>query len=193
MTERFERALAYAAALHREQKRKGSDVPYVAHLLATAAIALEHGGDEDEAIAALLHDAVEDQGGAAVRAEIADRFGERVAAIVDECSDTDVQPKPPWKERKEAYLAHLRDASPSARFVSACDKLHNARSVVADYERLGEDLWKIFNGGRDGTLWYYRAIADALAEAGESAVVSELRRTVERLEELAGAAAPPRR
>jgi GTP pyrophosphokinase len=188
LTERFDEALAFASALHRDQTRKGSRVPNVAHLLAVASIALENGAGEDEAIAALLHDAVEDQGGPKVRREIARRFGERVAAIVDECSDTDQDPKPPWRERKEAYLAHLRHASPAARFVCACDKLHNARSVVADYERLGEDLWEVFNGGREGTLWYYRAIADALAEGGASPVVAELRRTVERLEELAAAA-----
>jgi GTP pyrophosphokinase len=192
LTERFERALAYTATLHRDQTRKGSAIPYVAHLLATAAIALENGADEDEAIAALLHDAIEDQGGAAIRGEIAERFGERVAAIVEECSDTDQQPKPPWRERKERYLVHLRHASPSGRFVCACDKLHNARSVLADYERLGESLWEVFNGGREGTLWYYRAIADVLAEGGESAVVSELRRTVERLEELASSPRPRR-
>jgi (p)ppGpp synthase/HD superfamily hydrolase len=192
LTERFERALAYAAALHRDQKRRGSDTPYVAHLLATAATAIENGADEDEAIAALLHDAVEDQGGAATRAEIATRFGERVAAIVEECSDTDQDPKPPWRERKEAYLAHLRRASPSARFVSACDKLHNARSLLADYERRGEEIWEIFNGGRAGTLWYYRAIVDALSEGEPSAVVSELRRTVDRLEEKARSSAPHR-
>ena len=190
LTERFERALAYAAALHRDQKRKGSDTPYVAHLLATAAIAIEHGADEDEAVAALLHDAIEDQGGAATRADIARRFGERVAGIVQECSDTDQVPKPPWRERKEAYLAHLPHASKSARFVSACDKLHNARAVLSDYEQRGEDLWEIFNGGREGTLWYYRAIADTLADCDESTVVRDLVRTVDRLEETVRSAAP---
>src|SRR5205085_11747027 len=122
LTQRFEEALAFAARLHKSQLRKGTGVPYVSHLLAVAGIALEHGADEDEAIAALLHDAIEDQGGAATREEIRRRFGDRVVGIVDGCSDTDVSPKPPWRERKEAYIAHVRDASPSVRLVSAADK-----------------------------------------------------------------------
>ena len=192
LTERFDEALLYASALHREQTRKGSTTPYVAHLLATASIALEHGADEDEAIAALLHDAIEDQGGEPTRQEIERRFGARVAGIVKECSDTDVEPKPPWRERKEAYLAHLSELSPSARFVVSCDKLHNVRSLLLDYELLGEDVWERFNGGREGTLWYYRAIADALAAGGTSPIVQELGRTVARLEELARSGLPPR-
>ena len=192
LTERFDEALLYASALHREQTRKGSTTPYVAHLLATASIALEHGADEDEAIAALLHDAIEDQGGEPTRQEIERRFGARVAGIVKECSDTDVEPKPPWRERKEAYLAHLSELSPSARFVVSCDKLHNVRSLLLDYELLGEDVWERFNGGREGTLWYYRAIADALAAGGTSPIGQELGRTVARLEELARSGLPPR-
>jgi (p)ppGpp synthase/HD superfamily hydrolase len=185
LSARFEEALAFAARLHREQVRKGSGVPYVAHLLATTSLALEHGADEDEAIAALLHDAVEDQGGPVIRKEIERRFGRRVAAIVDECSDTDQDPKPPWRERKEAYLAHLESASRSALLVTACDKLHNARSVLADYDRLGEDLWERFSGGREGTLWYYRSVVDALGRVFDSPVVDELRETVAQLEERA--------
>lgn len=184
LSERFDQALVYAAQLHREQTRKGSETPYLAHLLATASIAIEHGADEDEAIAALLHDAIEDQGGAATRQEIERRFGARVAAIVVECSDTDQIPKPPWRERKEAYLAHLAELSPSARLVATCDKLHNARALLLDYERHGEEVWSRFNGGREGTLWYYRAIADALAAGNPSAVATELLRTVARLEAL---------
>jgi GTP pyrophosphokinase len=185
LTERFDRALAYASHLHREQTRRGSETPYVAHLLATASIAIENGADEDEAIAALLHDAVEDQGGEATRREIERRFGARVAAIVAECSDTDQTPKPPWRERKEAYLAHLAELSPSARLVATCDKLHNARSLLVDYEHHGETVWGRFNGGREGTLWYYRAIADALASGNPSPVATELLRTVAQLEVLA--------
>lgn len=185
---RFERALAYAARLHRHQRRKGSDVPYVSHLLATAALALEHGGDEDEAIAALLHDAIEDQGGEATRRAIRRRFGARVAAIVDECSDADTVPKPPWRERKENYIAHLAAASPSARLVCACDKLHNARTILADLERHGEALWERFRGGREGTLWYYRAIADELLRAGGGPASTALERIVGEIEQRAGAA-----
>src|SRR4051794_14565870 len=133
---RFEDALVYATRLHAQQVRKGSGVPYIAHLLAVTAIAMEYGADEDTAIAALLHDAVEDQGGAATREAIRRRFGERVVAIVDGCTDTEVTPKPPWRARKDAYVAHVLVAPPDVRLVSAADKLHNARSILADYRLL---------------------------------------------------------
>ena len=129
-------------------------LPYIAHLLAVAALVLEHGGDEDEAIAALLHDAIEDQGGHAARRQIAERFGPRVAAIVEGATETDLQPKPPWRERKEEHLARLHEADRSVQLVVAADKLHNARSLIADYGRLGEALWSHFRGGKAGTLWY---------------------------------------
>ena len=153
---RFQEALSYAVGLHAEQRRKLSGEPYVAHLLAVAALVMEHGGNEEEAIAALLHDAVEDQGGLATREEIRRRFGDAVAAIVDGCTDTTETPKPPWRRRKEAYIARLRDASTSVRLVAAADKLHNARSILREYRRLGESLWGHFHGGREGTLWYFR-------------------------------------
>src|SRR5205823_14149785 len=159
---RFEEALAFAARLHAGQTRKGGAVPYVAHLLAVAAIALEHGAGEDAAVAALLHDAIEDQGGAATREEIRRRFGDAVVAIVDGCTDTEVVPKPPWRGRKVAYIAHLRQASAAVRLVSAADKLHNARTILADYRVLGDGLWQRFTGGKDGTLWYYRSVVEAL-------------------------------
>jgi len=178
LTERFERALIYATHLHRDQRRKGSGVPYISHLLAVCSLTLDYGGDEDEAIAALLHDAVEDQGGPATRAEILRQFGPRVTEIVDGCTDTDEIPKPPWRPRKEAYIRHIADASPSVRLVSACDKIHNARSLVMDYRICGEELWTRFTGGRAGTLWYYRAMANALQ-------VDELTRVVTELETLA--------
>lgn len=183
---RFEDALVWASRLHGDQVRKGTRIPYVAHLLAVASLVLEHGGDEDQAIAALLHDAVEDQGGPQTREEIRRRFGEAVAAIVDGCTDTDETPKPPWRARKEAYLAHLGAASPSVRLVSAADKLHNARSVLADYRARGEEVWGRFQGGRDGTLWYYRALAGAFREAGTNPLVEELGRVVDELERVAG-------
>lgn len=188
LTERFDEALLLAHALHRGQRRKGAGVPYIAHLLSVAALVIEHGGDEDEAIAALLHDAVEDQGGLATRDLIVERFGERVGAIVMGCTDSNVEPKPPSKPRKEAWLRRLPEAGPSVRLVAAADKLHNARSVLADYRRSGESIWERFNGGRAGTLWYYRALADALLAAGPTALAEELDRVVRKLERLAGAA-----
>ena len=188
LTGRFEDALIHAAQLHARQLRKGTPVPYVSHLLGVASIALEHGADEDEAIAALLHDAVEDQGGAPTLAEIRRRFGERVAAIVEGCTDADTTPKPPWRERKESYVAHLADASSSVRLVSASDKLHNARSILTDYRKLGEELWTRFKGGKPGTLWYYRALVEAFRAHGSTPLVEELAHAVAELERLASEA-----
>lgn len=189
LTDRFDAALLFAAQAHRKQVRKGTPIPYTAHLLAVAAIVLENGGTEEEAIAALLHDAIEDQGGARMREEIRSRFGDAVVAIVDGCTDAEVIPKPPWRERKEAYLAHLGEASPSVLLVSAADKLHNARAVLSDYRKLSEELWTRFTGGREGTLWYYRALVDAYRTAPSGArvadLVEELDRTVSELELLA--------
>jgi (p)ppGpp synthase/HD superfamily hydrolase len=190
---RFCDALVYAAELHAEQRRKLSGEPYVAHLLAVAAMVMEHGGDEDEAIAALLHDAVEDQGGMATLEEIRRRFGLTVAAIVEGCSDSFVTPKPPWQQRKEAYVARLGGASGSVRLISAADKLHNARSIICGYRRDGEAIWESFRGGRDGTLWYYRAVAEVFRRAGESSLVDELERVVAELEGLTKQRQPTRR
>lgn len=189
LSPRFRDALAFAAEIHDGQVRKGSAVPYVSHLLAVCALVLEHGGDEDEAIAALLHDAIEDQaehlGGAeALRREIEARFGPAVLAIVNGCTDADTLPKPPWRARKVAYLAHLRVAPPSIRLVAAADKLHNARCVLEDYRSLRERLWARFHGGRDGTLWYYREVAEALREGGPAALSQALDRTLGELSAL---------
>jgi len=185
-SDRFCEALVFAVRLHADQRRKASDVPYAAHLLKVTALALEHGADEDEAIAALLHDAVEDQGGVASREEIRRRFGDRVTEIVVGCSDTDRTPKPPWRDRKEAYLAHLPHASSSVRLVCACDKLDNVRALIAGYRLLGESLWQRFRGGREGTLWYHRRVAEILKAAGTTPLVEELERAVGALEELVG-------
>ena len=182
LTERFTDAVAYALRLHARQRRKFSGAPYAAHLLAVAATVLEHGGTEDEAIAALLHDAVEDQGGQAARAAIAERFGERVARVVEACSDSDTTPKPPWRERKERYLADLRHAPPAVRLIVAADKLHNVRSLLADYHREGDALWRHFRGGRDGTLWYHRCLVGVLREVDRRPIVEELERAVAALE-----------
>lgn len=160
--EPFERALLFAKRRHDEQRRKGTDVPYVSHLLAVCALVIEGGGGEDEAIAALLHDAVEDQ--KATLDEIRQHFGVAVASIVDQCSDTDEDPKPPWLERKRQFVARVPALTESARLVARADKLHNVRTILADYRLVGEETWDKFKGGRDGTLWYYRAVADALGE-----------------------------
>lgn len=188
--EKIERALVYASRLHKDQYRKGTRIPYVTHLLAVASIVGENGGTEDEVVAALLHDAPEDQGGEATLAEIRARFGAEVAEIVAGCTDTYEDPKPPWRERKEAYIAHLDRAPDSVRLVSAADKLHNARAVLSDYRLLGEDLWERFNGGKEGTLWYYRAIVDVLGAGREDPLVEEMNRVVTELARLAGARAP---
>ncbi len=182
-TEKFEDALAYAAQIHRDQTRKGTGVPYVTHLLAVAALVGESGGTEDEVIAGLLHDAPEDAGGEDRLKEIRTRYADEVADIVAGCTDTYEDPKPPWRARKETYLDHLAGAPPSVRLVSAADKLHNVRSVLSDYRAVGEKLWGRFNGGRDGTLWYYRGVADALA--GDGPVADELGRAVAEMERAA--------
>jgi len=182
---RFEEALVYATQLHAAQVRKASDVPYISHLLGVAALVLDFGGDEDEAIAALLHDAIEDQGGDATRAEIRRRFGDRVTDIVDGCTDTDITPKPPWRRRKEAYIAHIATAPFSVRLVSAADKLYNVRATLRDLREKGEVTWRQFNGGREGTLWYYRALVDAYARFEPHPLAAELARAVSELEHIA--------
>jgi (p)ppGpp synthase/HD superfamily hydrolase len=179
---RFEQALVFATQKHAGQHRKGSTVPYVAHLLGVASIVLEAGGDEDLAIAALLHDVVEDCGGAPMLREIRRRFGKRVAHVVDGCTDTDLEPKPPWLERKKAYVAHLRTADSDTRIVSAADKLYNVRSIVAAYREVGDKVWQRFRGKRDGTLWYYRALLDEFKRKKATPLIKELERAVIELE-----------
>lgn len=185
LTARFEDALRFAARLHAAQVRKGTSVPYMAHLLGVTGIALEHGANEDEAIAALLHDAVEDQGGAPMLRQIRERFGDAVAEIVAGCTDADTLPKPPWRARKEAYIDHLRCAPVSVRLISASDKLHNARSILKDFREVGDSLWGRFTGGREGTLWYYRALVEAFREHGSTPLIEELDRVVTEIERLA--------
>jgi (p)ppGpp synthase/HD superfamily hydrolase len=180
--EQFGEALSYAAQVHRDQRRKGTQVPYVTHLLAVAAIVGENGGTEEEVVAALLHDAPEDQGGEDRLQDIRDRFGDEVAGIVAGNTDTFEDPKPPWRERKERYVARIAHEPESVRLVSAADKLHNARSILADLRSVGDELWQRFNGGRDGTLWYYRALVEAFETAGSNPVVEELDRVVAEME-----------
>jgi GTP pyrophosphokinase len=185
LTDRFEKALLFAAQRHAKQKRKGTPVPYVSHLLAVCALVIEQGGSEDEAIAALLHDAVEDR--AATLDEIRDRFGSRVAAIVKGCSDTDEFPKPPWKARKTAYIEHLKSEGPSERLVSAADKLHNAQSILRDYRLEGERVWNRFNADKEQTLWYYRELVKALRAHDSSPLVEELDRVLKEIRRLSNA------
>ena len=183
LSDSFEEALVYAHKLHRKQSRKGANIPYISHLLSVAALVLENGGDEDEAIAALLHDAVEDQGGKATREAILNMFGKRVTEIVDGCTDADTIPKPPWRERKEQYIERLRHASSSVRRVALADKLHNARSILRDLSRDGEAIWDKFKGRKEGTLWYYRTLLEVFLETeADSWLVQELNRVVGELE-----------
>jgi (p)ppGpp synthase/HD superfamily hydrolase len=184
LTQRFKDALDYALELHNNQQRKGSDTPYAAHLLAVASLVLEDGGDEEQAIAALLHDAPEDQGGLETLEAIRQRFGDRVADIVHGCTDTFESPKPSWRQRKENYLEHLQIAPEEVRRVSLADKLHNARSILTDLLRSGEDVWERFNGGKDGTLWYYRSLLDVFRSRSDSPLVTELGWVLQRIESL---------
>lgn len=191
LTGRFGQALLYAFQLHNGQERKGSQTPYIAHLLGVASLVLEDGGDEDEAIAALLHDAPEDQGGLETLEQIRTRFGERVASIVDGCTDTYETPKPPWRSRKEDDLAHLPAASPSVWRVSLADKLHNARTILVDLRLRGEPVWQRFKGGKTGSLWYYRSLVnifEQLAQSGKirSPMVAMLDEVVTQIEQVAG-------
>lgn len=184
LTHRFVQAMQYSFHLHARQMRKGTSIPYVAHLLAVTALVLEDGGDEDEAIAALLHDAVEDQGGRETLGQIRLRFGEQVAEIVEGCTDAFETPKPPWRHRKEDYINHLKTASPGVRRVSLADKLHNARSILANLRTEGASTWRRFNGGREGTLWYYRTLLEVFQGVESSPMVTELERVLAEIENI---------
>lgn len=184
LSQKYEEALQYAFELHATQKRKGTEIPYIAHLLGVCALVLEDGGDESEAIAALLHDAVEDQGGMKTLEEIQHRFGDKVAEIVAGCTDAFTTPKPPWRQRKEGYLEHLKEAGPRVRRVSLADKLHNGRSIVMDLRRDGPSTLGRFNGGREGTLWYYKELVSIFRQVESSPMVEELSRVVYLIERL---------
>ncbi len=185
--ERFREALGYAAELHNTQTRKASHVPYIGHLLSVAGLVIEADGTEDEAIAALLHDAAEDQGGDATLAEIEERFGPDVAAVVGECSDTVVTPKPPWRQRKENYINHLDTASDGAIRVSMADKLDNARAILRDLRREGPRVWQRFNTDDPHEhLWYYRSLLEVYRQRSDSWLVDELSRVIAALEEEVG-------
>jgi (p)ppGpp synthase/HD superfamily hydrolase len=196
LTARFDEALAFASQVHRLQIRKGGTIPYIAHLLAVTALVLENGGDEDTAIAALLHDTVEDQGGLPMLERVRAAFGPRVAAIVMEVSDNEGDPKPPWKVRKEQFIASIPTLSPEARLIALADKLHNVRSTIDEFRRVGEVVWTRFHGRRDGTLWYYREVLSALNAPRMDALVTneplflELTRAIKELFVLSGEPLP---
>ncbi len=196
LTERFHSALAYASRLHEHQCRKGKNVPYAAHLLGVAALVLEAGGDEDQAIAALLHDAIEDQPERTCVDDIKLLFGKRVSEIVAGCTDSFTRPKENWCVRKKKYLAHLPSAPADVLLVAACDKLHNARSILADWREDGDRVFERFNAGKQGTLWYYRALTDTFraipaASPAFRRAVDELARVVHKLEQKAGKGEDP--
>ena len=187
LSTRFQEALGYAAELHNTQTRKASEVPYVGHLLSVAGLVIEADGTETEAIAALLHDAAEDQGGEATLAEIEERFGADVAAIVEECSDTVVTPKPPWRDRKENYINHLHAASDSTIRVSMADKLDNARAILRDLRRHGPQVWQRFNTtDPHDHFWYYRSLLEVYRQRSDSWLVDELSRVIRALEDEVG-------
>lgn len=177
-------AASFSLEIHGQQVRKGADTPYVAHLLQVAGLVLEHGGDEEQAIAGLLHDAIEDVG-PDLEDQIARRFGPRVARIVRGCTDADILPKPPWRARKEAYLAHLETADPDVLLVSCADKLHNARAILTDFRTHGSAVFDRFRGGREGTLWYYGALAEAFQRLMPGPMAEELAVTVAALDRVA--------
>lgn len=186
LTERFDRALLYATHIHGGQVRKGTTTPYVAHLLAVAATVLEYGGDEDVAIAALLHDSAEDQGGKARLEDVRNRFGERVAHIVEACSDSLAntaagERKAHWQERKESYIAHLKEADRDILSVSLADKIHNARAILRDLRKpeVGENIWSRFSQPKERTLWYYGTLADTFREVLPGQLADELREIVD--------------
>jgi (p)ppGpp synthase/HD superfamily hydrolase len=173
LTSRYDEAFRYARQVHQSQMRKGTSVPYIAHLMTVSALVVEHGGDEDQAIAGLLHDAAEDQGGAERLAEIRAKYGDAVADIVADCTDAWTEPKPPWRPRKEAYLRLLPSKPKTSLLVSLADKTHNAEAILFDYRVLGDSLWDCFNGGAAGTRWYYRALAECFASVMPTCCLSD--------------------
>jgi GTP pyrophosphokinase len=188
---RFQRAFEFAAKQHAGQTRKASSIPYIAHLMGVASLVFEAGGDEDLAIAALLHDVVEDCGGAPMLKQIRRRFGSRVAKIVDGCTDAYQIPKPPWHDRKVGYINRLKKEDDETRLVSAADKLNNVRSILSDYRIIGESVWSRFNGGRDGTLWYYRTLRDEFLRSTPNRITRDFDLAVRDLESLTAGKASP--
>ncbi len=193
LSTRFDEALTFASDLHRDQVRKGSNVPYIAHLLGVCSLVLEYGGDENCAIAALLHDAVEDQGGTETQKQIYRKFGEEVGKIVDGCTDASTEPKPPWQERKQAYIEQIPEMSHEVALVSAADKLYNAQSILKDYQEVGNEIWERFKGKKAGTLWYYRSVVNAFRQRKVTPIVEALTAVVKQLETVANESATEER
>lgn len=184
LSPRFTQALTFATELHANQTRKISGVPYISHLLGVASLVLEYGGSEDEAIAGLLHDAIEDQGGTKTRNEILALFGDNVIVIIDGCTEKYLQPKPSWRERKETYISNIATASDSVRLVIAADKICNLRSLIKDYALLGEQIWQYFHGGKQNTLWYYEAVIKEFVKKDLTAIVNLLIKVHQEFQEL---------
>ena len=182
LTDRFFTAVRYAADAHAGHFRKGTSVPYISHLLGVASIVIDAGGDEDEAIAGLLHDAAEDAGGRERLDDIRAHFGDRVARLVEACTDSWTTPKAPWLERKQKYAEHARTLSPASLRVSAADKVHNAYAILRDLRNIGEEAWKRFNAGPDDILAYYQSMVRSYREAGGGRLVDELDRIVRGIE-----------
>ena len=178
---RFRLAFDYAATLHAADLRKGARVPYLSHLLEVCAIVLRYGGNEDIAIAALLHDAAEDHGGKPRLVDIQRNFGKTVASVVEECTDSTTSPKQPWEVRKRNYVRHLPEASRGGLLVSAADKLSNVRAILSDHYVVGDDVYKRFKRPKRRTLWYYNALSKAFTEHLGGDLSRELRRTVAEL------------
>lgn len=178
LTSRFDEAFRYAHEVHGEHVRKGNHTPYIGHLMGVSSIVLDDGGTEDEAIAALLHDAAEDHGGRARLEDIRTRFGNSVAKIVEDCTDSWDTPKRPWVERKRDYVKHAHTlAGPSLR-VSAADKVHNAYAILRDLRNTGEQVWSRFNAPADDVVAYYESLVRAFRAAGGGPLVEELERIV---------------
>ena len=177
-TARLDEAFAFARHLHRDQRREGTSVPAIAHLMAVSALVMEHGGDEDQAVAALLHNAAEDQGGLVTLQAIRERFGGPVAAIVSDCTEAWTDPKPPWRARKEAFLASLADKPRRSLLVALADEVHNAEAIAADRSTLGDALWARFSVGREAIVWYYSGLAGVFAEHLPGPLADRLRRAV---------------
>lgn len=185
-TVRLASAFALAVELHGDHIRKGTGVPYLTHLMAVSGLVGEFGGDEDLMIAGLLHDTLEDRPDRITREEIVRRFGWRVGRVVEGCSDCNGWPKPPWRERKVAFIARLRDESGDVKLVAAADKLHNATTLLRDLRRLGDDLWHRFNAPKDQQCWYLRGCVDALRHGWHNDILLSLDETVTALEVLCG-------
>jgi (p)ppGpp synthase/HD superfamily hydrolase len=188
-SQRFSEALTFAERVHRTQTRKGNDIPYIAHLLAVSATVLEYGGDEDTAIAGLLHDAVEDQGGLEVLHEIDMRFGPRVAGIVEACSDStspDPEAKEPWETRKRAHIAKLATVEVDVALVTAADKLHNLTAMIRDVHREGPGTLSRFSAEAAQLLWYFSSVASAIERHRATAPVGEIEQGINQLASLLG-------